>query len=104
MKSVSFVFLLLIRKILLDCFAFFSFSTSYGDRKGEVLFLCEREAGSFTRSWQKMKEQESLMETEKSGDATSVPKMGRIYRRHRLKRKETAKGGRGRSKGLRRRR
>ena len=48
-----------------------------------------------------MKEQESLMETEKSGDATSVPKMGRIYRRHRLKRKETAKGGRGRSKGLR---
>ncbi|HBM97133.1 TPA: hypothetical protein DD394_06495, partial [bacterium UBP9_UBA11836] len=48
-----------------------------------------------------MKEQESLMETEKSGDIASAPKMGRIYRRHRLKRKETAKSGRNRNKGLR---
>lgn len=48
-----------------------------------------------------MKEQESPMDTEKSAESVAAPKMGRIYRRHRLKRKEPIRSGRGKSKGLR---
>lgn len=44
-----------------------------------------------------MKEQENPVDTEKLEEAVAVPKMGRIYRRHRLKRKEPIKNGRSRA-------
>ncbi len=48
-----------------------------------------------------MKEQASPMGSENLVEVATAPKMGRIYRRHRLKRKETVRSGRSRNRGSR---